>query len=205
MCWLPSQRSVCLPIPARIAATCFHPADITAYPISLFPQDELHLLHVVPDVFTSPASGSIYYCSSPDPETERLLVRAPEGCSATGRTFCRRIRGRHACRKADQSCPCNRSAAMHPRPRAGFPSGPATRCACRASRASAPCCAVRLQWSQAKQFFVDNFLEHAKQVGLEDAVCLHLVKESRLGAGAAPPPLAPPGAPCSVNSCTRPP
>ncbi|KAL4447495.1 hypothetical protein ABPG75_004714 [Micractinium tetrahymenae] len=73
----------------------------------LRPQDELHLLHVVPDVFTSPASGSIYYCSSPDLETERML------------------------------------------------------------------------WSQAKQFFVDNFLEHAKQVGLEDTVCLHLVKESR--------------------------
>ncbi len=57
----------------------FSPA-ITAHHISLSLQDELHLLHVVPDVFTSPASGSIYYCSSPDPETERLLVRAPGGC-----------------------------------------------------------------------------------------------------------------------------
>jgi structural maintenance of chromosome 2 len=71
------------------------------------PGDELHLLHVVPDVFTSPASGSIYYCSSPDPETERAL------------------------------------------------------------------------WQQAKQFFVDNFLEHAKAEGLEDSCWLHLVKESR--------------------------
>lgn len=35
----------------------------------------LPLPQVVPDVFTSPASGSIYYCSSPDPETERALVR----------------------------------------------------------------------------------------------------------------------------------
>lgn len=50
--------------------------------------------------------------------------------------------------------------------------GPAVRAAC-----GPPL----LQWSQAKQFFVDNFLEHAKHVGLEDAVCLHLVKESRWG------------------------
>ncbi|KAI7843254.1 hypothetical protein COHA_003088 [Chlorella ohadii] len=71
------------------------------------PGDELHLLHVVPDVFTSPASGSIYYCSSPDPEMERAL------------------------------------------------------------------------WQQAKSFFVDNFLEHAKAEGLEDCCWLHLVKESR--------------------------
>ncbi|PSC75094.1 adenine nucleotide alpha hydrolase [Micractinium conductrix] len=73
----------------------------------LRPEDELHLLHVVPDVFTSPASGSVYYCSSPDPETERLL------------------------------------------------------------------------WNNAKQFFLDNFVEPAKERGLEDAVTLHLVKESR--------------------------
>lgn len=73
----------------------------------LRPQDELHLLHVVPDAFTSPASGSVYYCSSPDPETERLL------------------------------------------------------------------------WKNTKQFFVDNFLDHAKQQGLQDSVWLHLVKESR--------------------------
>lgn len=73
----------------------------------LKPQDELHLLHVVPDIFFGPSSGSIYYCSSPDPETERLL------------------------------------------------------------------------WQQAKQFFVDNFLEHAKGCGLEDSVYLHLVKERR--------------------------
>lgn len=26
-------------------------------------------------MFTSPASGSIYYCSTPDPEMERALVR----------------------------------------------------------------------------------------------------------------------------------
>jgi hypothetical protein len=39
----------------------------------LKPRDELHLLHVVPDVFFGPSSGSIYYCSSPDPETERML------------------------------------------------------------------------------------------------------------------------------------
>ena len=38
--------------------------------------DHVHLLHVVPDLFTSPASGSIHYCSSPDPETERALVGA---------------------------------------------------------------------------------------------------------------------------------
>ena len=37
-------------------------------------EDHVHLLHVVPDLFTSPASGSIHYCSSPDPETERALV-----------------------------------------------------------------------------------------------------------------------------------
>lgn len=36
-----------------------------------------------------------------------------------------------------------------------------------------------LQWQQAKQFFVDNFLEHAKEEGLEDCCWLHLVKESR--------------------------
>lgn len=36
-------------------------------------EDHVHLLHVVPDLFTSPASGSIHYCSSPDPETERAL------------------------------------------------------------------------------------------------------------------------------------
>jgi hypothetical protein len=39
-------------------------------------EDHVHLLHVVPDLFTSPASGSIHYCSSPDPETERALVGA---------------------------------------------------------------------------------------------------------------------------------
>ena len=36
-----------------------------------------------------------------------------------------------------------------------------------------------LQWQQAKSFFVDNFLEHAKAEGLEDCCWLHLVKESR--------------------------
>lgn len=56
-----------------------HTGTLTARRVSPSQQDELHLLHVVPDVFTSPASGSIYYCSSPDPETERLLVRAPWG------------------------------------------------------------------------------------------------------------------------------
>lgn len=43
-------------------------------------------------------------------------------------------------------------------------------------------CAVpftKPQWQQAKQFFVDNFLEHAKALGLEDSCWLHLVKESR--------------------------
>lgn len=40
----------------------------------LKPTDELHLVHVVPDIFHTPASGSIYFVESPDPETERLLV-----------------------------------------------------------------------------------------------------------------------------------
>jgi len=38
---------------------------------------------------------------------------------------------------------------------------------------------LSLQWQQAKSFFVDNFLEHAKAEGLEDCCWLHLVKESR--------------------------
>ena len=37
---------------------------------------DVYFSQVVPDVFTSPASGSIYYCSSPDPVMERALVSA---------------------------------------------------------------------------------------------------------------------------------
>ncbi|KAI3429280.1 hypothetical protein D9Q98_005376 [Chlorella vulgaris] len=73
----------------------------------LKPTDELHLVHVVPDIFHTPASGSIYFVESPDPETERLL------------------------------------------------------------------------WQEAKQYFADHFLDHAKASGLEDSVWLHLVKERR--------------------------
>lgn len=40
--------------------------------------DSLHLLHVVPDVFSSPASGAIYYPSMPDPEVERALWQQAE-------------------------------------------------------------------------------------------------------------------------------
>jgi hypothetical protein len=36
--------------------------------------DSVHLLHVVPDVFNSPASGSIYYPMAIDHEVERALV-----------------------------------------------------------------------------------------------------------------------------------
>lgn len=39
-------------------------------------------VQVVPDVFTSPASGSIYYCSTPDPEMERALVSRSFACWA---------------------------------------------------------------------------------------------------------------------------
>jgi hypothetical protein len=46
-------------------------------------EDHVHLLHVVPDLFTSPASGSIHYCSSPDPETERALVGGWVGAAAS--------------------------------------------------------------------------------------------------------------------------
>lgn len=39
------------------------------------------------------------------------------------------------------------------------------------------CTAV--QWQEAKQYFADHFLDHAKASGLEDSVWLHLVKERR--------------------------
>lgn len=38
------------------------------------PGDQVFVLHVMPDLFSEPASGSIYYCPSGDPETERCLV-----------------------------------------------------------------------------------------------------------------------------------
>lgn len=37
--------------------------------------DSLHVLHVVPEALSSPASGSIYYPQPIDPETERALWR----------------------------------------------------------------------------------------------------------------------------------
>lgn len=37
--------------------------------------DSLHILHVVPEALSSPASGSIYYPQPIDPETERALWR----------------------------------------------------------------------------------------------------------------------------------
>lgn len=41
------------------------------------PGDKLIVLHVMPDVFSGPASGSIYYVPpANDPEVERCLVRA---------------------------------------------------------------------------------------------------------------------------------
>lgn len=178
-------------------------------------QDELHLLHVVPDVFTSPASGSIYYCSSPDPETERLLVRlqsscrpAPAGVASLDLSLC------NCCQPACPACcrpaceadwpPCKhglwggQGGCVGMIRGAAQPAGALT-----PSARLAPAAPAALQWSQAKQFFVDNFLEHAKRVGLEDAVCLHLVKESRWAAPPASPPrrtwLRP-----SAGTCWRP-
>jgi hypothetical protein len=116
----------------------------------LKPRDELHLLHVVPDVFFGPSSGSIYYCSSPDPETERMLVRSSSG----------RQQG-----VAPGAATTLMSCVGSSRP-------PQNCCA-------APHRLPSLQWQQAKLFFVDHFLEPAKSCGLEDSVWLHLVKERR--------------------------
>lgn len=72
---LPSSAHNVLPRRATAAALQDSIAAFNWVLNNLLTSDhELHLLHVVPDVFTSPASGSIYYCSSPDPETERALV-----------------------------------------------------------------------------------------------------------------------------------
>ena len=47
--------------------------------------DNLHLLHVVPDVFSSPASGAIYYPATPDTEeVEQALVRGGGGAERGG-------------------------------------------------------------------------------------------------------------------------
>lgn len=40
--------------------------------------DHLHLLHVVPEAFSSPAPGSVYYPVAQDPEVERTLWRQAE-------------------------------------------------------------------------------------------------------------------------------